>query len=135
MLKGLNMRTLISCQTAFFLVSQFYEGLGVLLHRKLVDVDTVLDLFDVRSPWRKVQPIVEGYRRKSNDPHTFTGLNISSMKQRRENNKPQKQLKHTTTLFFFTSSPNTNAKHKHPSIISLFSPNWGINHLMRSSSA
>jgi hypothetical protein len=48
---------------AFFTVGSFFEGIGVLLHKKLVDVDLVYDLFDESVEiWEKMKPVVEGYR-------------------------------------------------------------------------
>jgi hypothetical protein len=43
----------LSEQTAFFMQGLFYEGIEVLLHRKLVDIGIVDDLFPVDSIWGK----------------------------------------------------------------------------------
>jgi hypothetical protein len=58
-------------QTAFFMQGLFYEGIGVLLHRKLVDIGIVDDLFPVDSIWGKVRPIVEGGREQFKWPSLF----------------------------------------------------------------
>ena len=44
----------------------FYERVGVLLHRKLIDIELVDDLFsiDIKNVWKKVKPIVEEVRRR-----------------------------------------------------------------------
>jgi len=47
------------------MVSVLFEGIGVLLHRNLVSIDLVDDLFSgpIKSTWEKMKPLVEGYRR------------------------------------------------------------------------
>lgn len=47
-------------------VSGLYEGLGFLLHRKYVDVDTVRELLSesTKMTWEKVKPMVEDSRRQ-----------------------------------------------------------------------
>lgn len=53
-----------------FPVGLFFEGIGVLLHRKLVDISLVDDLFtfDTRIVWEKIKPIAEGARKHFNAP-------------------------------------------------------------------
>jgi len=53
-----------------FPVGLFFEGVGVLLHRRLVDISLVDDLFtfDIRIVWEKLKPIVEGARKHFNAP-------------------------------------------------------------------
>jgi len=53
-----------------FPVGLFFEGIGVLLHRKLVDISLVDDLFTfhTRIVWEKLKPIVEGARKHFNAP-------------------------------------------------------------------
>jgi len=53
-----------------FPVGLFFEGIGVLLHRKLVDLSLVDDLFTfhTRVVWQKIKPIVEGARKHFNAP-------------------------------------------------------------------
>jgi len=55
-------------QVAFRMVSMFYEGVGVLLYRKLVNPDLVYDLFDVGMFWEKMKPIAEESRKRFNKP-------------------------------------------------------------------
>jgi hypothetical protein len=52
-------------QVAFRMVCMFYEGVGVLLNRKLVSPDLVYDLFDVKTFWEKMKPIVEDMRKQN----------------------------------------------------------------------
>ena len=53
-------------QTAILMCAMFMEGLGVLLHKKLVDVETIQELFPVENAWKKFKPIVIGIRTKGN---------------------------------------------------------------------
>jgi hypothetical protein len=48
---------------AFYLLTNYFEQVGTLLHLKLVDVDTVSHLLPVSSIWTKAKPIVEGHRK------------------------------------------------------------------------
>jgi len=52
-------------------VGNFFEGIGVLLHRKLLDVGTVSDLLPVTMTWEKLKPIAERVRKEVNSPHFF----------------------------------------------------------------
>ena len=54
--------------TAIRMMTMFFEGIGVLLHRKLVDIDLVIELFPVGSAWEKMKPIAEGLRKTYNEP-------------------------------------------------------------------
>lgn len=51
-------------------VAMLFEGMGLLVQRKLVDIDTVDDLISgpIKSTWEKIAPIIEGYRRQSSQP-------------------------------------------------------------------
>ena len=51
----------------------YYEGIGVLAHRKLVDIDIVSDLLNgpIRRTWEKMKPIAEGARKQLNQPQLF----------------------------------------------------------------
>jgi len=44
----------------------FYERVGILLHRKLIDVDLVDDLFsiDIKNIWEKVNPVAREVRKR-----------------------------------------------------------------------
>ncbi len=52
------------------IVMMFFEGLGVLFHRRLIDIDLVAELFRESSKmmWEKTRPIVEGLRKQYNQP-------------------------------------------------------------------
>ena len=51
-------------------VGVFFEGIGVLVQRKLVDVRLVDDLFGeaIQVVWEKLKPIVADYRKQFNQP-------------------------------------------------------------------
>ncbi len=53
---------------AFGMVATFYEGIGILVHRKLADVDLVFELFPAQGIWRKIEPLVRGMREKYGMP-------------------------------------------------------------------
>jgi hypothetical protein len=58
-------------QTAIMMCAMFMEGIGVLLHRKLVDVEVIGELFPVEEGWRKLEPILIGSRKKSGNPESW----------------------------------------------------------------
>ncbi|MDH5375450.1 MAG: hypothetical protein OEW95_06510 [Candidatus Bathyarchaeota archaeon] len=51
-------------------VTAFFEGIGILLKRKLIDIDIVDDLFSspIKLSWETLTPIVEDYRKRFNRP-------------------------------------------------------------------
>jgi hypothetical protein len=51
-------------QTAIIMCAMFMEGIGVLLHRKLVDIEAIQELFPIESGWRKLEPILAGTRKQ-----------------------------------------------------------------------
>jgi hypothetical protein len=55
-------------QTVFVMVGNFFEGIGVLLKRKLVEIDLVTELFAVEMFWLKWKPLVEDTRKQFNNP-------------------------------------------------------------------
>jgi hypothetical protein len=50
-------------------VASFFDGVGILLHRKLIDIEMVDELFSfyINAAWEKLKPGIEG-RRKELDP-------------------------------------------------------------------
>ena len=51
-------------------VGSFFEGIGVLLHRKLVDISLVDDLLSsaIKLSWDKMKPMYGEWRKRSNRP-------------------------------------------------------------------
>jgi hypothetical protein len=58
---------------AFHAVSNYFEGVGVLLKRKLVDVDIVRDYWgeSVVYSWKRVEPLIKGWRKQFNMPRAW----------------------------------------------------------------
>jgi hypothetical protein len=56
--------------TSVNMVAAFFEGIGILLRRKLIDITLVDDLFssDVIITWHKMKPLAEGWRQQFNRP-------------------------------------------------------------------
>jgi hypothetical protein len=54
-------------------VGWFFEGVGILLHRKHIDIDLVDDLFSspVKRAWEKLKPIAEGERNQTQRPQIW----------------------------------------------------------------
>ena len=55
---------------AYEMHNRFFEGVGVLLRRKLIDIKLVDDLFswDIKDIWERMKPLVEGVRKTYNFP-------------------------------------------------------------------
>jgi hypothetical protein len=58
-------------QTAIVMCSMFMEGIGVLLHRKLVDIEPIEELFPIKSGWRKLEPVIIGTRKQTGSSGTY----------------------------------------------------------------
>jgi hypothetical protein len=73
-------------QVAFRMVCMFYEGVGVLLYRKLVSPDLVYDLFNVGGFWEKMKPIAEELRKQFNEPKIWEWFEYlyNEMKKRKQ---------------------------------------------------
>ena len=54
-------------------IGWFINGIGLLVHRKLADIETVDDLFGygVINIWERMKPLVEGWRKQLNFPKSF----------------------------------------------------------------
>jgi len=54
-------------------IGWFFEGVGVLLHKKLIDIAVVDDLFSspIKISWEKLKHIAEGERKQSNRPQIW----------------------------------------------------------------
>ena len=59
--------------TALHTTTGYYDGLGFLLHKRLIDVDTIEYLVSGSSigAWEKLEPIIEGTRQQYNMPELF----------------------------------------------------------------
>ncbi|UCG35915.1 MAG: hypothetical protein JSV64_04580 [Candidatus Bathyarchaeota archaeon] len=55
-------------------VCMFFQGMGVLLHRKLLSISLIDELFSpisIKIIWEKMKPVVEGWRKQFNEPRTL----------------------------------------------------------------
>ena len=54
-------------------IGWFFEGVGVLLHKKLIDIAVVDDLFSspIKISWEKLLPIAEGERKQFDRPQIW----------------------------------------------------------------
>jgi len=84
-----------SVYTSVNMVASFFEGIGILLHRKLVDIALVDDLFssDIIVTWHKMKPIVEGWRKHFNRPQISEWFEyLHNEMQKREQKLTSKQV-------------------------------------------
>jgi len=51
---------------AIIVIGNFFNGLGILMQRKLMDINLIQAYFPVRLAWEKLEPIVKGFRKQSN---------------------------------------------------------------------
>jgi len=58
-------------QIAYQMVMSYFEGIGELLHKKLIDIRTVEDLFQVQLYWEKAEPLMKDMRKQLNNPKLF----------------------------------------------------------------
>ncbi len=74
-------------------VGLFFEGLGVLLHRKLIDIDLVDDLFTapIKLSWESLKPIAKEQRKQFNQPQMYEWCEyLYNEMKKREQSRPQK---------------------------------------------
>ena len=72
----------------------FFEGIGVLLHRKLIDINIVDDLFTapIKMMWEKMKPIAEDARKFLKQPTVYEWFEyLYSETQKREQRLQQIQ--------------------------------------------
>lgn len=57
-------------QIALTTVGNFFNEVGILLHRRLMDIGLATDLFTYGAAmiWEKMKPLVEGIRKELNQP-------------------------------------------------------------------
>lgn len=79
---------------ALIRIMYFYEGVGILLRRKLVDIELVAQLFgpNIRWQWRKIKPLIESFRKLLDAPgmaNSFEYL-YNQITKREDKLKPSK---------------------------------------------
>ena len=59
--------------TTLKVLGNYFEGIGILVYRKLVDPDIVYDFWGdiVQSSWEHMKPLIEGTRKNSGEPRMF----------------------------------------------------------------
>jgi len=79
--------------TAYMMVTNFFNEVGMLLHRKLISIETVDELFGFRVAqfWEKLKPLIEGMRKQLN-PHVARWFEYlySEMKKREQQQASKK---------------------------------------------
>ena len=63
-----------SAQTAIFVVCTYFHEIGTLLHRRIINIDFLYDIFGstaIKLNWEKVKPIILGLREQFHDPRVF----------------------------------------------------------------
>jgi len=72
----------------FIVVAGFFEGIGILLRRNLIDVGLVDDLFSysIETIWERIKEVVEGVRKHHNAPQIWEWFEYlySEMKKREQ---------------------------------------------------
>jgi hypothetical protein len=73
-------------QAAILALVNYFEGLGILVKRKLIDIDLVYDFLgsDINMIWEKLKPIIEGERKKRNYPPLNCEYFYNEMKKREQ---------------------------------------------------
>jgi hypothetical protein len=73
-------------------IGTFFEGIGILLKRKLVDIQLVDDLFTTptKMAWEKMKPLVEDSRKHWNSPAAYEWFEYlyNEMKKREQKLQP-----------------------------------------------
>jgi hypothetical protein len=76
-------------QAAITTFLNHFDLLGTLLKRKLADIDLLAEMCGGGSFWEKVRPLVEGYRKKINDPKFFADFEYYSNEMKKREQKLQ----------------------------------------------
>jgi hypothetical protein len=77
-------------------IGWFFEGVGVLLHKKLIDIAVVDDLFSspIKISWEKLKPVAEGERKQFNRPQIWEWWEyLYNEMQKREQKLQQKSVR------------------------------------------
>jgi hypothetical protein len=56
---------------SYAMIGSFYEGLGVLLSEKLIDINLCQKLFTVDTYWEKAKPVIMGLRKQQGKPTLY----------------------------------------------------------------
>jgi hypothetical protein len=76
------------------MVATFFEHVGMLLRKKLVEPDLIFDLFLVKDSWEKLKPLIEGLRKQNNSPRLLEWFEyLYNEEQKREQKLQQGGVK------------------------------------------
>jgi hypothetical protein len=76
-------------QTSFLAVVNYFDALGILARRGLVDVDLIYEFWtgDIPDLWEKIKPLVEGIRKESKFPILVNAEYLYNEMKKREQRK------------------------------------------------
>ncbi len=76
---------------ALHTITGYYDGLGFLLHKRLIDIDTIEYLVSGSSTgvWEKLEPIIEGMRKHYDMPELFKWFEYLHEKTQKREQSPQ----------------------------------------------
>jgi hypothetical protein len=76
---------------AVYMISNYTEGVGYLLKRKLVSINYVWDTFGLTAImfWEKLKPVIEGLRKEYNSPTSFEPFEYLYNEMKRREQKLQ----------------------------------------------
>jgi hypothetical protein len=79
-------------QTAILAVANYFEAIGILAKRKLVNTDLVFDFWggDIPEMWEKIKPVIEGTRKKSSHSILVNAEYLYNEMKKREQQLQQK---------------------------------------------
>ena len=75
----------------FIIVAAFFEGIGILLHKKLIDIEMADDLFSysIKTIWEKIREVVEAVRKHHNAPQIWEWFEYLYNEMEKREQKPQ----------------------------------------------
>jgi hypothetical protein len=73
------------------ILGNYFEGMGILVYRKLVETDIVYDFWGdiIQSSWEKIEPLVAGMRKDSGDLNMFRFWEYLYHEMKKRKQKPQ----------------------------------------------
>ena len=97
-------------------VFMLFDGMGVLIHRKLIDVSLVDDLISgpIKNTWEKMKPMIEGYRKQFNQTTILRVVRIPLQPnaEKRTTTNPKNNLTTQQPSFSHASRADSAQSHK-----------------------
>ncbi len=84
---------------AIRIIAVYFEAIGMLMYRKLIDEQMVWDTYQVKHRWEKVAPIIKQLRKEVNDPRYLEWFEylymwyLNQEKQQKRRQEPIYQIK------------------------------------------